>query len=107
MSAPSFDLGVISFGTTCLSSSYLLALANLKVQPKPLARFLIVASHGVVALNYAIGVYVGVVYMHRPGFAVYCGTFSCLWIGFAILCLKLITSSARGSFLANETSSLM
>jgi hypothetical protein len=95
MNAPLFDFGLLSFGSSCLSSSYLLAIANVDTRPKFMTRLLVFGSHGLVALNYALGTYIGIAYLNRPGFALYCGLFCFLWVAIAIVGNKVAGSNPR------------
>jgi hypothetical protein len=104
MNPPFFDYGLVSFGTSCLSSSYLLAIANFEAQPNYMTRLLVFGSQGLVALNYALGIYAGIAYLKRPGFALYCGSFSLLWLGIAIVGNKVAGSNPRGPFSTNNES---
>lgn len=107
MNAPLFDFGVVSFGASCLSSSYLLAIANLKAKPKSITRLLVFGSHGLVALNYALGIYAGIVYLKRPGFALYCGFFSQLWVAIAIFGNKIACTDSSGPYSTGESTNLV
>jgi hypothetical protein len=89
MDPPNVDMGVISFVTVLVSSTYLLALANVssssRVPPPvgPLTRTLATSSQVLVALNYLLGAYLGFTVLERPGFGSYCVIFVGLWLGIA------------------------
>ena len=82
MDPPNVDMGVISFGTTLVSSTYLLALINAsRVPPGFLTRTLAATSQVLVALNYLLGAYLGFTVLERPGFGSYYAIFVGLWLG--------------------------
>ena len=82
MDPPNVDMGVISFGTVLVLSTYLLALANAsRVPPGSLTRTLAATSQVLVALNYLLGAYLGFTVLERPGFGSYCALFVGLWLG--------------------------
>ena len=85
MSAPNFDYGVVSFGTVIATSSYNLALANVKTAPGKAARYLALSSHVLVAFNYLLGGYLGFTLLERPGFGTYCIIFVGVWSGIGAL----------------------
>lgn len=102
MDAPNFDYGLISFGTTALTSTYLsgrdvssLTTRNtLTLHLSTLTVCLVVSSQLLVSLNYILGVIVGIYVMHRIGFAIYCGIFSILWMCIAWYGAILMRQSA-------------
>eukprot|EP00527_Entomoneis_sp_CCMP2396_P009437 CAMPEP_0198138946 /NCGR_PEP_ID=MMETSP1443-20131203/2303_1 /TAXON_ID=186043 /ORGANISM="Entomoneis sp., Strain CCMP2396" /LENGTH=144 /DNA_ID=CAMNT_0043800903 /DNA_START=74 /DNA_END=508 /DNA_ORIENTATION=+ len=80
-----FDLGVLSFGTVLVSSSYMLGIiASGNFAPaSKLLKHATTCSHVFVALNYLLGSYIGFTVLERPGFGLYCVAFSGLWLGIA------------------------
>eukprot|EP00536_Pseudo-nitzschia_multiseries_P009148 jgi/Psemu1/22469/gm1.22469_g len=89
-----FDLGVISFLTVMCTSSYVLYLTrtNSERLRDTCTTGLVVASHALVALNYAGGI-VFAFAMFSPvkiGFGIYCIVFMNLWIGSAGLGWRLL-----------------
>ena len=107
MDAPYFDFGLLTFGASCLSSTYLLGIANHKAQPQCTTRLLAVGSYGLVAINYALGLYAGIVYMNRPGFALYCGIFTIVWVAIAIIGNHLAGSKPNATFSSHESAHLV
>lgn len=109
MAPPNIDFGLVSFGTTALTSTYLLGVLNHHKKHNPHAplslstttRVLLPASQILVALNYALGAYLGATVMHRPGFTIYCVIFSLLWVGATIIGTQLL--GRTGSTSPNST----
>jgi len=90
-----YDLGVISFAGSTLSSFYLYLKTRGGVEnfsaPTRLTRIIVLITHFIVVLNYAFGIYVAfnlgkVVYVK---FAVYCISCTILWLFIAICGWKL------------------
>ena len=107
MNPPNWDWGVASFGSVLVTTSYVLALANNHqgvVTPGKLTRNLAMASCLLVAVNYALGAYLGFTYLDRPGFGWYCVAFVGLWIGIAIFGARLMSdSTSTGSGVENQS----
>lgn len=86
-----FDLGTVSFLTTALSSGYLLSKQG--ERPTWKTRIAITASHSLVAANYALGTW----FSFNAGrkvyvvFALYCSTFTCLWVGVVVFGWRLVS----------------
>lgn len=85
----SVDLGIVSFGTVIVMSSYVLGMVNgggrVPAKKSP-AGILLLSSHLLVVLNYAVGAYLGwAVLRHRTGFAMYCTVFVFVWLGITAL----------------------
>ena len=106
MEASQYDLGILSFATVMLTSSYLLGLANHQLLPSKLTKTLASTSHGLVALNYALGCYLGYAALGRPGFGLYCGIFTVLWVGIGFWGAKAMDAEGRGSASIGETERL-
>jgi len=97
MDAPNADLGVLSFLTVMLTSTYMLGVeSSPRSSVSGLTAGLATASHVFVALNYALGCYLGFAVLDRPGFGAYCGIFTVLWFGIAITSQRLL-SAGRSS----------
>lgn len=101
MDASNFDLGVVSFGTTALTSTYLLGATSSggPTSRTTLMRVCLIASQGFVALNYALGSYLGFTTLGRPAFGIYCAIFVLIWIGIAAFGARLLKgggASAHG-----------
>jgi hypothetical protein len=101
------DLGVISFGTVVVSSSYMLGVTASygfgSTASNKLVRIATTCTHLFVAVNYLLGTYVGYVMLSRPGFGIYCIVFTLLWLGIAFFGHSLMKSAALGaSSSANE-----
>lgn len=96
MQASNFDLGVVSFGTTALTSTYLLGVTS-SSGGGPFTsrtRVCLAASQGFVALNYALGSYLGFAMLGRPAFGIYCAIFVLIWIGVAVVGARLLKVGA-------------
>jgi len=94
MESPNFDMGIISFGTTGLTSTYLLGISNYhpsSISSRWTVGF-VTSSQCLVSLNYLLGTYFGIYVLDRIGFAIYCGIFSILWIGIAWIGIRLMKS---------------
>ena len=93
-----FDLGVLSFASVMLTSSYLLvrAVQHPTISLSTLTNSLAMASHGFVALNYAGGAYLGFASLDRPGFGAYCTIFTALWIGIGLWGAKIMDVQWQG-----------
>lgn len=92
-----FDLGVASFALSAASSIHLLTRRG--EEPTRLVRIFVLVSHLVVAANYALGSIfaftVGKVVYIR--FAVYCITFTLLWLFTSFVGWKLISMNIAES----------
>lgn len=98
MEPPLFDWGLVSFGSVLMTTSYLLALANLGKKPMSnLTRILAMSSHVLVALNYLLGAYLGFKFLARPGFVWYCAIFTVLWLCIAGIGSRLLDDSGRSA----------
>jgi hypothetical protein len=103
MDPSNVDLGVVSFGGVVATSSYLLALANVRApRPGAMTRFAVIASHILVALNYLLGAYLGFTILGRPGFGAYCAIFVALWLGIAYLGSRLMKNHGPQSASENQ-----
>ena len=103
METGQFDLGILSFATVMLTSSYLLGLANHhKLPSSMLTKILVLSSQIFVALNYAIGCYLGFAALDRPGFGLYCGIFTILWSGIGITSAKILKGDERNPSSAED-----
>jgi hypothetical protein len=81
-----------------MTTSYLLALANLGKKPMSrLTRILSMSSHVLVALNYLLGAYLGFTFLARPGFGWYCVIFTALWLCIAGIGSRLLDDSGRSA----------
>ena len=110
MDPPKWDYGLVSFMTVMLTSSYLLAFANnnnATRQPGKLIRFLMTSSCLLVALNYALGTYIGYAVLDRNGFALYCLLFTILWFGIAFVASKIMKDSSLSPSSAGESQNLV
>mmetsp|Transcript_58100 Transcript_58100/g.173399 ORF Transcript_58100/g.173399 Transcript_58100/m.173399 type:complete len:204 (-) Transcript_58100:368-979(-) len=102
-----FDLGIASFAVSAASSAYLISRRGEELTR--LVRFFVLLSHLVVAANYALGSLfaftVGKVIYIR--FAVYCVTFTLLWLFTAFAGWKLISTNIaeieEGDYEEDET----
>ena len=83
------DLGLLSFGSVIVTTTYLLALVDHHI---PLSknddnnnnnhttiRTLVIGSHLLVTLNYAGGAYLGYYVAKNVRYGLYCTTFTLLW----------------------------
>ncbi len=92
-----FDLGIVSFLLSGSSSLYLFLISRKGssgfTPPSVITRALVLISHVLVALNYALGAYMAltlqVVYIK---FAYYCIIFMILWLGCAVVGWTLVTN---------------
>ena len=104
-----FDLGMVSFSLSGLSSIYLYFKTRNDISEfiplRRIHRVVILLSHLIVAANYALGVYFSfyagkTVYLR---FATYCLLFSILWAGVSIYTWKLIGQTMDiNAFVAGE-----
>jgi len=84
-----FDLGVVSFAFSALSSVFVLKRAVVDSEEiSSRARNMVLSSHLFVSFNYLLGV---VAVRDRLGFQIYCGIFSIGWafigkVGYSLLC---------------------
>lgn len=88
-----FDLGIVSFATTFLSSNYILMMQSDKQMISKLAQSIICGTHLFVALNYLLGVAVSMLMDLGTSFMIYCAIFTVLWIQVALVGGKLIQSA--------------
>jgi hypothetical protein len=72
---PPFDLGVVSFLTSALSSSFLLGAGTNGISS--FGRWMVTSSFIFVTINYALGV--GYLIKQQPKVAFYCAVFTVLW----------------------------
>jgi len=102
MDSGGFDLGVISFATVMISSSYWLGIMTMTARAGAAGggpattkciRNLTTGTHVFVAVNYLLGSYVGFAVLSRPGFGIYCIIFTLLWGGIAYFGFHLMTKS--------------
>jgi hypothetical protein len=105
------DLGIVSFFTVVVSSSYLLVRTTdgKKTQPMSnLGKVLVTCTHVLVALNYALGSVFAFHWMDpiRVGFGIYCIVFMFLWFGAAYVGSKLMEEANAAWMLSLETMSL-
>jgi hypothetical protein len=108
MTSPNWDWGVVSFGSVVLTSTYLLALANLGQKPTSLTTFILVMlSHLLVSLNYLLGAYLGFTILARPGFGWYCVMFTGLWVCIAGLGARLLKEDSGNASVGSENLGLM
>jgi hypothetical protein len=108
MKAPNFDWGLVSFSSVVLTSTYLLALANLGQKPTSrMTCILAMLSHLLVALNYILGAYLGFTILARPGFAWYCVTFTGLWLCIAGLGARLLEDDSGNASAGFENQGLV
>jgi hypothetical protein len=103
-----WDLGLFSFFTVALSSSYLMALTNRGLMPSSwLTKALVTCSIVLVALNYAVGAYIGFNVLEKQGFGIYCVIFTFLWAGTACFGSTLMGKSIYEDASAAEQSLLL
>ena len=101
-----FDLGVISFGTVMISSSYMLGVTvtgSFASYVTKSTKAVTTGTHLFVALNYLLGSYIGFVVLSRPGFGLYCVIFTILWLWIAYSGQGLMNSSTVGASIGGET----
>ena len=86
------DLGIISFFTTMMSSTYLL-LRNTEKNLKKAEIMVVTFTHLIVAANYALGFWFALTIDENilHGFATYCFLFTWLWIYCAKIGWDLLT----------------
>ena len=87
-----FDLGIISFATTFLSSIYILLQPD-KEPTSNLVQTIISGTHFFVAFNYLLGVVVSISMELGIGFMIYCTVFTVLWVQVALVGKTLIQST--------------
>jgi hypothetical protein len=77
-----FDLGIVSFGTVLLTSSYVLGMVNGGTVPakKSVGGVLFLLAPVFVAINYVLGAILGFGMLQRPIFGIYCVIFVILWL---------------------------
>lgn len=104
-----FDLGVVCFLTSALTSSYLLALGNAKksVPESNITKLLVTGSHVFVAVVYALGAYAFFALLGSVSRGVYCVVFSFLWLGFAYCGHQLMNREEEHSKRGGETARLL
>lgn len=103
-----FDLGVVCFLTSALTSSYLLALGNAKRVPESnITKLLVTGSHVFVAVVYALGAYAFFAYLKSVTRGVYCVVFFFLWLGFAYCGHQLMNKKEERSSKRGETARLL
>ncbi|KAI2502498.1 hypothetical protein MHU86_11930 [Fragilaria crotonensis] len=90
LNMPSVDLGVVSFLTTALSSSFLLVAGRTPISS--LSRYAVTGSFILVSINYVLGLLITI--KEKPKFAIYCGVFAVLWAAVAYDVNTLIVSGA-------------
>eukprot|EP00591_Stephanopyxis_turris_P005407 CAMPEP_0195527866 /NCGR_PEP_ID=MMETSP0794_2-20130614/29773_1 /TAXON_ID=515487 /ORGANISM="Stephanopyxis turris, Strain CCMP 815" /LENGTH=88 /DNA_ID=CAMNT_0040658875 /DNA_START=300 /DNA_END=563 /DNA_ORIENTATION=+ len=86
MNMTGFDLGVVSFLTTFLSSAYLLTERGKR--PTKITRGFVLLSHLFVVGNYALGVLFSFTVLKDKiltVFGTYCALFTIIWMGSAYL----------------------
>ena len=87
-----FDLGIVSFATSALSSFYLLKKTkSMKRKISSFTKYLCLSSYVFVAINYALGALIGV-RNDWAIFSVYCVIFTLLWIVVTIVGNSIIRS---------------
>lgn len=92
-----FDLGVVSFATVLVSSSYMMgALTSGSLTAGKSVKTATTCTHIFVALNYALGAAAGFAIVGRIGFGIYCTVFTALWSGIAYFGHLLMKSVALG-----------
>lgn len=85
-----FDLGMVSFFTVILSSSYLLTPQGRS--PGATAMYVVPLSHAFVAVNYGLGAYLSLgVKMFPRKFGIYCVVFTFLWLASTWLAWTLLS----------------
>ena len=105
------DLGVVSFLTVMVSSSYLLVRTTDGKKTLPvshLGKVLVTVTHVLVALNYALGSVFAFHWLDpiKVGFGIYCIVFTFLWFGVAYIGSKLMEEANSAWKLSLETMSL-
>ena len=104
-----FDLGVVSFGTVMISSSYMMGVtvsSSFASYATKMAKSFTTGTHLFVALNYLLGSYIGFAVLSRPGFGVYCIAFTILWLGVAYCGHNLMKSASLGIAVGGENTPL-
>ena len=99
------DLGVVSFGSVLMSSSYLFGyttnvlvnntqaeLNDYQFELNTIISYLITVSHGLVTFNYIAGTYVGYIVFDSTPYTLYCAIFSGLWLGVTVYGRSLMAS---------------
>lgn len=99
-----FDLGVVSFGTVLLSSSYMMGIIASKsfASVGKIAKKATTCTHIFVAINYLLGAYIGFTSLGRPGFGAYCVAFTGVWLGIAYYGHTLMDSAAAAFSLSEN-----
>ena len=91
------DLGVVSFGSVMISSSYMLGvLSSGSMSFCKSAKVATTCTQVLVAINYFLGAVLGFTALGRPGFGIYCAIFEVLWLGIAYCGQLLMKSMAMG-----------
>lgn len=103
-----WDLGLVSFLSVALTSSYVMGLTNRGLMPTSgLTKALVTGSHLLVTFNYAIGVYFGYYVLKRSSFAIYCIIFTFIWAGVAWFGSVLMGKSGDSGTYSTEESILL
>eukprot|EP00978_Attheya_sp_CCMP212_P005955 scaffold13399_cov50-Attheya_sp.AAC.3 len=105
------DLGVVSFFTVMVSSSYLLVRTTDGKKTRPVSHLgkpLVTVTHVLVALNYALGCVFAFHWLDpiKVGFGIYCIVFTFLWLGVAYIGSKLMEEANSAWKLSLETMAL-
>ena len=104
-----FDLGVVSFGTVMISSSYMMGVlisSSFASYATKMAKLFTTGTHIFVAVNYLLGSYIGFAVLSRPGFGVYCIAFTILWLGVAYCGHSLMNAASLGVAVGGENTPL-
>lgn len=87
-----FDLGVVSFASSAMSSFYLYQVAKLeKRQISSVGKCITLSTFIAVSINYALGALIGIRNAWVQ-FSVYCIAFTILWIAITLMGNSLIRS---------------
>lgn len=99
-----FDLGVFSFATVLVTSSYMMGMiaSSSFVSAGKFEKYATTSSHMFVAINYFLGSFIGFAVMGRPGFGFYCVVFTGLWLGVAYYGHILMKSASTGGSLSEN-----
>ena len=91
------DLGVVSFGSVLVSSSYMLGvLSSGSLNASKLLKNVTTCTQVFVAINYVLGAFIGFIALGRAGFGIYCVVFAGIWLAIAYYGHMIMNSAISG-----------